>query len=385
MQVTPWPNPRTPALAIVARGDQIEERGPTNFVVRSQSRPDRRYQVQSRHDRWSCTCAFFRDSSRRCIHILAVRFQTGLEARSAPETPAAECPNCRSEDVIHFGRRRNKCGVAARYLCKTCGRRFVDREGFLRRRTDPERIALALDLYFRGLSLRKVAEHFDQVSNLKMSPSTIYAWVVRYSALAAQWMDSLQPRTGERWHVDETVISVNGKPQYLWNVLDADSRFLMATHVSRLRGLSDTRVTLRRAKAVTPDRPMEVFTDGMRSYPKAVSRELSYRAASGLISPHVRVPSIRSRKSNNLIERLHGTEKARIRPMRGFSARRTAARLMEGFRVHYNLVQKHAALGKTPGSAAGLPDLGGFRWKEIISQAAKKRPRKEVELVLVVN
>jgi len=257
----PWPDPRIPALAIVARGDQIETVSPTAFFVRSQSRPERKYQVQARRERWSCSCAFFRSTNRRCIHILAVRFRDGLRERDHPRSAALECSKCRSEDVIANGKRRIKTGEISRYLCKTCGHRFVDRDGFLRRRSDPEKIALALDLYFRGLSLRKITDHFDQVHCLKVSPSTIYDWVTRYSAMAARWMNALQARTGERWHVDETVIRADGDPQYLWNVLDADSRFLMATHVSRLRGITDTRILLRKAKAATPDRPMEVFTD----------------------------------------------------------------------------------------------------------------------------
>jgi putative transposase len=383
----PWRDPRTPALAIVARGDQIETLSPTVFVVRSQSRPDRKYQVQCRRERWSCSCTFFRGTNRRCIHILAVRLRADLRDRNPPPSAIPECPKCRSEDVTSYGRRQNKAEIVPRYMCKACGRRFTGREGFLRRRADPEKIALALDLYFRGLSLRKITDHFDQVHGLKISPSTVYEWIKRYSSMASKWMNALQARTGERWHVDETVISADGRPMYLWNVLDADTRFLIATHVSRLRGLTDTRLPLRKAKGATPDRPMEVFTDGMPSYPRAIGRELSYRAHSGPVNPHVRVPSIRAKKSNNLVERLHGTEKDRIRRMRGFDGKGTAASLMEGFRVHYNLVQTHAALKTTPGVAAGLRDLGGFRWKEILAQSSRTVqpvPSGQVELEFVV-
>lgn len=265
-----------------------------------------------------------------------------------------------------------------------CGHRFVAREGVLRRRSDPKKIALSIDLYFRGLSLRKVADHLDQAQGVKVSPSTIYDWIKRYSALAAKWMNTLPARTGERWHVDETVTKTDGSPQYLWNVMDADSRFLRATHVSWLRGLKDTRALLRKAKLVTPDRPMEVFTDGMSSYAEAIGRELSYRARSGLVNPHVRVRSIRATKSNNLIERLHGTEKDRFRVRRGFDGKRTAGALMEGFRVHYNMVQPHHALGTTPAMAAGLPELGRFRWKEIFDRASQKVPSGQVEIEFVM-
>jgi putative transposase len=379
-----WADSRTPALAIVARGDQIRSLSATEHEVRSQSRPDRKYRVAVRRDRWSCSCAFHRESHRLCIHILAVRYRDGLGDRDPTANPI-ECVYCHSGSVIRFGKRHNKSGLLRRYLCKECGRRFVDREGFLRRRADPEKIALALDLFYRGLSVRKISEHFHQVYSLKVAPATLYGWIVEFSKTAAHWMDSLTARTGETWHVDETVVTVDGAPRYVWNVLDAKTRFLMATHVTRLRRLRDARVPLRRAKSASPDRPMVVFTDGLNAYPKAIGRELAFRSGSEVVNPHVRVPSIRAKRSNNLVERLHGTEKDRIKLLRGFHGRRGSKTFMEGFRVYYNLVRTHAALGTTPAVAAGLPEIGGFRWKEILNQASKGVPPGQVEIVFVAG
>jgi transposase-like protein len=157
----------------------------------------------------------------------------------------------------------------------------------------------------------------------------------------------------------------------------------MATHVSHGRGLDDTRALLRKAKAVTPDRPMEVFSDGMVSYPRAIRKELAYRAGDQVVSPHKRVPSIRAPESNNLVERLHGTEKERIKVMRGFDNERGTGALMEGFRAHYNLVRTHQALGTTPGVAAGFAPIQGFRWAELLKCAAQvpKAGYPEIEFI----
>ncbi|MGD0719075.1 MAG: integrase core domain-containing protein, partial [Thermoplasmata archaeon] len=86
-------------------------------------------------------------------------------------------------------------------------------------------------------------------------------------------------------------------------------------------------------------------------------------------NPHRRVPSIRAPESNNLVERLHGTEKERIKVMRGFDTKDGTAVLAEGFRVHYNLVRDHQTLGTTPGLAAGFPGVSGFRWYELLKMA----------------
>jgi len=50
-------------------------------------------------------------------------------------------------------------------------------------------IAVALDLYFRGMSVRKVKDHFSQVHNLKVNHVTVYRWVARFGKIAAEWMD----------------------------------------------------------------------------------------------------------------------------------------------------------------------------------------------------
>jgi len=381
-----WEDARTPALAIVARGDQIQTISPTEYVVRSQSHLGAEYRVRVVRDRWECDCAFFRETKIACIHIYAIRFREGFKSQAAdPQASRVVCIRCQSGKVVKSGKRHNQSGPLTRYLCRGCGYRFVGKDGFQRRRSDPEKIALALDLYFRGMSVRKVAEHFSQVHGLRMSHVTVYNWVAHFGTLAAEWMDRQGARTGERWHIDETVVNVNGEPRYVWNVLDADSRFLMATHVSQGRGLDDTRAPINKAKAVTPDRPMEVFSDGMNSYRYAIGRELSYRSGDRVVNPHHRVPSIRAAESNNRVERLHGTEKERIKVMRGFDNERGTAALIEGFRAHYNLVRTHQALGTTPGVAAGFAPLGGFRWHELLKRAAPSPKPGYPEIEVIPN
>ena len=370
---TSWEDQRTPALAIVARGDQITTLVPNRkYMVHSQSQHNKDYTIFQQDNNYSCSCDHHKEAGRDCIHILAVKFQQSLKDNNdtiLDTTPV--CDKCGSHNIVKNGMRHNKSGVVCRFLCKDCGFRFTDKQGFRRRRSDPEKIALALDLYFRGLSVRKVAEHFKQVYNLDVSHMTIYRWVEHYSRLAANWMNHQQVQTGTRWHIDETVVKVDGKARYLWNVLDGESRFLLATHVSDNRSLANTRKPMKNAKKATSNRPTEVFTDGMQSYAKAVRKEFgsSKKGVRIYWSPHVRVPSIRAKESNNLVERLHGTEKERVKVMRGFDKDMGCASLMEGFRVHYNMVKNHQGLGVTPGESAGIGGVDGFRWLNILQKA----------------
>ncbi len=375
IMIKTWKDQQTPALAIVARGDQISTDNPHSFKVKSQSNQEQTYHIAKQGDKYTCTCEHYQET-QTCIHVLAVKFRKDLK-QSIKNVIGTKpiCEQCNSHNVVKNGKRKNKSGTINRYLCKECGHRFTDNQGFQKKRAEPEKIALALDLYYRGLSVRKVAEHFKQVHNLDVSHMTVYRWIEQYSRLASEWMNSQQVHTGERWHIDETIVKVNGEHRYLWNVLDNETRFLLATHVSKNRSLLNTRMPIKKAKKVTSDRPKEVFTDGMMAYPSAVVKELGKRGVKGhrgFWSPHVRVPSIRAKESNNIIERLHGSEKERIKVMRGFDQDNGCATLSEGFRVHYNLIRDHQTLGITPGEKAGLLRIDGFRWLEVLKKSTKK-------------
>ena len=369
-----WKDQRTPALAIVARGDQIKTEIPNSkYTVQSQSNPDIYYTIIQEENKYVCTCQHHKEINRDCIHILSVKFQQSLkETKDTIFETSIKCDKCQSTNVIKYGTRKTKKGKTKTYKCKDCGFRFTDNDGFKKRRSDPEKIALALDLYFRGLSVRKVSEHFQQVYNLNVSHMTVYRWIVDYSKIASEWMDKQNITTGDRWHMDETIVDVKGKKRFLWNVLDADSRYLLAIHVSKNRTVQNTRKPIKKAKKVTDVRPNEVLTDGMPAYSQAIRKEFGYRRTGvykGWWSPHVRVPSIRAKVSNNRIERLHGTEKERTKVMRGFDQEHGCKSLMEGFRVHYNLVKNHQALGCTPSEAIGNTSIDGFRWLNIIKNS----------------
>ena len=381
-----WTDPRTPALAIVARGDQITEVSPTEFIVRSQSRPEVQYHIASEKGRWKCECPFRVETGLPCIHILSVRFRAGFQESKVPVPESCSpCEKCQSAEVVRIGVRRNKSGAVRRYLCRTCGASFCGKEGYLKRRSDPELIAKALDLYFRGVSLRQVAAHFGQAYGLSISSMTVYRWITHYSKLAAEWMDRQGAQVGQTWHVDERVVNVNGEHRYLWNVMDSETRFLLASKISKGRGVKEARAAFKEAKGATPVLPTEVRSDGLPAYPEAIKREFGRYGQPGdaprdlktsgcraMWSPHRVVTSIRAPESNNILERLNGTSKDRTKTMRAYDNDGGASALSEGWKVHYNMVRDHIALGTTPGVAAGLPAISGFRWREIIDQAVRR-------------
>ena len=64
---------------------------------------------------------------------------------------------------------------------------------------------------------------------------------------------------------------------------------------------------------------------------------------------------IRARETNNVVERLHGTLKDRLKPLRCFESEETAKIWLDCWFVHYNLLRPHLSLkGKMPAEACGI-------------------------------
>jgi transposase-like protein len=120
-------------------------------------------------------------------------------------------------------------------------------------------------------------------------------------------------------------------------------------------------------------RPMAVVTDGLRAYQDAITKEFFTLKAPK--TEHVRIPNIRDRSNNNMVERLHGTIRQRNKVMRGLDAEDSAQTMMDGMRIYYNFIRPHTALdGKTPAQKANIDaKLNEARWLSLIKNASKQR------------
>ncbi|HID37036.1 MAG TPA: IS6 family transposase, partial [Ghiorsea sp.] len=170
------------------------------------------------------------------MYYLAVR-----DVKNAATTLKEErtCRNCgRDDEVIKKGIRYNKSGPMQMYYCKRCRKKFAARTGFGGMKKRAEAIVAALDLYFRGLSLSLVAQHLKASYKVEVSHKTVHNWIKKYVGLINEFVKSVNLDSA-RWHVDDSVVKVKGDHIQIWTLLDSETRFILAVHISKSRGAEE--------------------------------------------------------------------------------------------------------------------------------------------------
>lgn len=376
------------AYEMLNSGEEPKELGDNRYLVHSQY-SNGQYMVCS-GGLWSCQCKDYEYRKQDCKHILAVRIWLLMKERmkqketlnsqsSIFEKPV--CAFCKSFNIMKHGKRKCENMTKQRYMCKDCGKTFIDDREFSKFKGTAKIITLVMDLYFNGLSLRKIRNHLKQFYDFNVHHETLRQWIIRFTSKIAEYVDKLQPNLSDTWHADEMVIKSKGKNVWVWNVLDESTRFLIANNITDGRDIRDARQVFRKAKNNVSSAPLEVITDGLPSYGKAIRREFKVSKQSGnpLQTKHVRYESIRADPHNNKIERFHGTMREKDKIMRGWKGNRNAQALLDGYRVWYNFVRPHQALnGLTPSQASGI-DIpnNGNKWIGLIKTSHRSIPEKK--------
>jgi transposase-like protein len=190
-----------------------------------------------------------------------------------------------------------------------------------------------------------------------------------------EYVRQFRPQLSDICNVDEMMINIKGEWHYLWNVIDDETRFHLASYVSKRRTTNDAKIALRTAKKRSHNkRPMFIITDGLKSYNKAISDEFfSLRNK----TTHIGNVGIRGRKNgeeyfdNNLVERLQGTIRDRNKTKRGLKDQYSP--FVRGHKLYYNFIKPHDSLyNRTPAEIAGIDlELENNKWKNLLVKSLK--------------
>ncbi len=281
------------------------------------------------------------------------------------------CKNCGSEAVVKFGSYK---GVQ-RYFCKSCQRKFKGDDSLFHMKVSADHISTALSMYYSGSSISDIRNHLKQEHGYYPSKHIVFEWVDKFTSLASKQFRDVHPKVGDTWIADETVLDLDKHTKvWFWDIIDSDSRFLLASRVSLSRTTKDAQALMESAANRAGKVPKVVVTDKLYAYLDGV--ELAF----GADTEHKRGSPFKikaSGESTSQIERFHGTIKDRTKVMRTFRDIETLHQFMDGYLVYYNYFKLHEALnGKTPAEAAKV-DYQIKNWKDLSQMPVSKQAELE--------
>jgi transposase-like protein len=287
------------------------------------------------------------------------------------------CPSCNSNKLKKDGKRKTKNrGKIQRYKCKNCELRFVLDDGFYRMRNHEKKISLCMDLYYNGMSFRKIQEHLKAFYPKNCHYSTAYRWIVKYSMMISNLTDNLQVKSGVELQSDEmeyhrriSKYEEGIEQNWFVDVMDTTTRFMVSSGYMRSRTIDSMVKVLKRGKFATQEQVKIITTDGLRGYPKMLKKSFGLKTHWNHKSPIVHNVVIASERGfNHYIERLHNSIRERTKVMRGFHGyMESASAIMNGYEIYYNFIRKHQGINCRPYELA-IPELelGKNRWLDLI-------------------
>jgi putative transposase len=200
---------------------------------------------------------------------------------------------------------------------------------YRRHRFPSEVISHCVWLYFRfSISYRDV-EEMMAVRGLTLTYETVRYWCLKFGQTYANGLRRKSPRPGDRWHLDEVFLKINGQLHYLWRAVDQDGDvldILVQSRRNKEAAKKFFRKLLKRLRYV----PRALITDKLKSY----------RAAKAELMPSVE--HLEQKYQNNRAENSHQPTRLREKVMRRFKSAGHAQRFLSAFGIitsHFRVVR----------------------------------------------
>ncbi len=155
---------------------------------------------------------------------------------------------------------------------------------------------------------------------------SIRSWGLRFGRMFANTLKRRRPRPGDKWHMDEVFIRIQGKLHYLWRAIDQDGNVLDSLVQSRRSAKAAKRFFRKLLKGLQYV-PRVIVTDKLKGY-GAARREI--------------LPGVehwQSRYFNNKIEVSHQPTRRRERHMKRFKSPGHAQRFLSSHSQIHNHFQ----------------------------------------------
>jgi putative transposase len=202
-----------------------------------------------------------------------------------------------------------------------------------------------------------MVEEMLAARGIGVSYETVRQWAHKFGRTFSDQIRQRAPARGDKWHLDEVVISIAGQPYWLWRAVDQNG-FVLDVLVQRRRDSYAARrlMTKLLKAAVTPPRVM--ITDKLRSYASArrkIGLRVDHRQHKGL---------------NNRAENSHQPTRRRERIMKRFKSARQAQWFLSVHDQVANLFHIPYPESATAAARRASRDHGFAVWREISNTSA---------------
>jgi putative transposase len=206
-----------------------------------------------------------------------------------------------------------------------------------------------------SLSLREV-ELILAARGVVVTYESIRNWGLRFGRMFANTLKRRRPRPGDKWHLDEVFIRIQGKLHYLWRAIDQGGNVLDILVQSRRSAKAAKRFFRKLLKGLQYV-PRVIVTDKLKSY-GAAKREI--------------LPGVEHRQSrylNNKIEVSHQPTRRRERHMKRFKSPRHAQQFLSSHsRIHNHFQLRRHRLPAAEYRAAR--EAAFATWRSVTGTAA---------------
>jgi putative transposase len=177
-----------------------------------------------------------------------------------------------------------------------------------------EIVAYAVWAYHRFALSTADVEDLLAERGVIVSRETVRLWVNRFGRHYANCIRRDRPKAGDKWHMDEAVITIGGRKFWLWRAIDANGDVLDILVQACRNSRAARRFFSRLVRQF--GQPRVVVTDKLGSYVvpiQAIAPDADHRAHKGL---------------NNRIENSHRQTRKREKIMGRFKSTRQAQRFL---------------------------------------------------------
>jgi putative transposase len=181
-----------------------------------------------------------------------------------------------------------------------------------------EIISHAVWLYFRFCLSYRDVEELLFARGVTVTYEAIRKWCRKFGQSYANELRHRRPRPGDKWHLDEVFLNIQGERHYLWRAVDQDGHVLDIL-VQRRRDQKAAKKFFRRLLKGLTYVPRVIITDKLKSY-GAAKREV--------------LPSVEHRQHrylNNRAENSHQSTRQRERRLQGFKSPGHAQRFLSAY------------------------------------------------------